>query len=125
MKDLKYLGAYSVPLAKTVSLLFGGWFNYFNVFFVFVLLPLADWVAGKGIKNHSWNSGHNVGRIVLYEFTRHVDHHFKSNEKNQVLNSYDEGPQLSFGYPTSILISFVPPLWFKVMNKRVPQEMIA
>ena len=75
-------------------------------------------------KNHSWNSDHNVGRIVLYELTRHSDHHFKSNKKYQVLNSYDEGPQLPFGYPTSILISFIPPLWFKIMNKRVPQEMI-
>lgn len=83
MKDLKYLGAYSVPLAKTVSFLFGGWFNYFNVFFVFVLLPLADWVAGKGKKNHSWNSDYNAGRIVLYELTRQGDHHFNQIKKTK------------------------------------------
>ena len=27
---------------------------------------------------HSWNSNHVVGRIILYELTRHSDHHFKS-----------------------------------------------
>ena len=26
--------------------------------------------------HHSWNSNHNIGRIVLYELTRHSDHHF-------------------------------------------------
>ena len=83
MKDLKYLGAYSVPLAKTVSLVLGGWFNCFNIFFVFVLLPSADRVAGKGKKNHSWNSDHNAGRIVLYELTRQGDHHFNQIKKTK------------------------------------------
>ena len=26
--------------------------------------------------HHSWNSNHTIGRIVLYELTRHSDHHF-------------------------------------------------
>ena len=72
--------------------------------------------------HHSWNSNHNIGRIVLYELTRHSDHHFKSAKKYQVLKSYDESPQLPFGYPASILLSFVPPLWFKIMNPLVPRK---
>lgn len=73
---------------------------------------------------HSWNSDHNVGRIVLYELTRHSDHHFKSGKKYQILDRFKESPQLPFGYPASILISFIPPLWFKIMNDRIPKEMI-
>tara|TARA_B100000780_G_scaffold24812_1_gene15783 strand:+ start:1290 stop:2339 length:1050 start_codon:yes stop_codon:yes gene_type:complete len=73
---------------------------------------------------HSWNSDHNVGRIVLYELTRHSDHHFKSGKKYQILNRFKESPQLPYGYPASILISFFPPLWFMIMNRRVPKEMI-
>src|SRR5690606_29761638 len=28
---------------------------------------------------HSWNSNHEIGRVVLYELTRHSDHHYKAN----------------------------------------------
>ena len=72
---------------------------------------------------HSWNSNHSIGRIVLYELTRHSDHHYKSSKKYQILDCYDESPQLPYGYPTSILLSLVPPLWFKIMNQRVPERM--
>ncbi|OUS01616.1 alkane 1-monooxygenase [Flavobacteriales bacterium 33_180_T64] len=73
---------------------------------------------------HSWNSNHIIGRIVLYELTRHSDHHFKSTKKYQTLNCYDESPQMPFGYPTSMVLAMIPPLWFNIMNKRVPREMI-
>ena len=73
---------------------------------------------------HSWNSNHLIGRIVLYELTRHSDHHYKSSKKYQVLDCHDESPQMPFGYPTSMVLSMIPPLWFKIMNKRVPREMI-
>jgi len=33
-------------------------------------------------------------------------------------------PQMPFGYPTSMVLAMVPPLWFKIMNKRVPKQMI-
>jgi len=68
---------------------------------------------------HSWNSNHEFGRIVLYELTRHSDHHFKANRKYQILRHHDESPQLPLGYPGSMLLSFVPPLWFMVMNKEL------
>lgn len=73
---------------------------------------------------HSWNSNHLIGRIVLYELTRHSDHHYKASKKYQVLEHKRESPQLPFGYPTSILIALVPPLWFKLMNPRVPRTML-
>ena len=73
--------------------------------------------------HHSWNSNHTVGRIVLYELTRHSDHHFISSKKYQVLESIEDSPQLPYGYPTSILISFFPPLWFKIMNPLVEHYM--
>ena len=72
---------------------------------------------------HSWNSNHTIGRIVLYELTRHSDHHFKSSKKYQVLESLDDCPHLPYGYPTSILLSFIPPLWFSIMNPLVKNHM--
>lgn len=73
---------------------------------------------------HSWNSNHIIGRIVLYELTRHSDHHYKSSKKYQILDCHEDSPQMPFGYPTSMVMSLIPPLWFSVMNKRVPKTMI-
>ena len=72
---------------------------------------------------HSWNSNHVMGRIVLYELTRHSDHHYKSSKKYQILDYHDISPQMPYGYPTSMVMSFLPPLWFKVMNPRIPESM--
>ncbi|MFK7936154.1 MAG: alkane 1-monooxygenase [Saprospiraceae bacterium] len=69
--------------------------------------------------HHSWNSNHEMGRIFLYELTRHSDHHFKATRKFQILRHFDESPQLPLGYPGSMLLALVPPLWFAVMNKEV------
>lgn len=74
---------------------------------------------------HSWNSNHVIGRILLYELTRHSDHHYKSSKKYQVLECHETSPQLPFGYPTSMVLALFPPLWFAIMNKRVPREMIS
>ncbi len=68
---------------------------------------------------HSWNSNHQIGRVVLYELTRHSDHHYKASRKYQVLRHFDESPQLPFGYPMSMVLALVPPLWFAIMNPRV------
>tara|TARA_Y100000739_G_scaffold227260_1_gene236401 strand:- start:1276 stop:2319 length:1044 start_codon:yes stop_codon:yes gene_type:complete len=73
--------------------------------------------------HHSWNSNHTIGRIVLYELTRHSDHHFKSSKKYQVLESLENCPHLPYGYPTSILLSLIPPIWFTIMNPLVRNHM--
>lgn len=68
---------------------------------------------------HSWNSNHELGRIMLYELTRHSDHHYLANKKYQVLDHHDDSPQLPLGYPASMLMALFPPLWFAVMNKKL------
>ncbi len=78
----------------------------------------------KVAKIHSWNSNHDIGRIFLYELTRHADHHYKASKKYQLLQHIDESPQLPTGYPGSIILALLPPLWFKIMNPRVPSEMV-
>ena len=103
----------------------------------FLLLETINYIEHYGLKRnqlasgrfervsekHSWNSNHVVGRIVLYELTRHSDHHYKSQKKYQILEYHDVSPQLPYGYPTSMVMSFFPPLWFYIMNKRVPESM--
>lgn len=72
---------------------------------------------------HSWNSNHVVGRIVLYELTRHSDHHYKASKKYQLLQYHEASPEMPYGYPTSLVLATIPPLWFRVMNARVPPAM--
>ena len=66
--------------------------------------------------HHSWNSNHVIGRMVLYELTRHSDHHYRAYKKYQTLENKPKSPQLPYGYPTSMLLSMLPPLWFRKMN---------
>ncbi|MEL6836104.1 MAG: alkane 1-monooxygenase [Bacteroidota bacterium] len=71
--------------------------------------------------HHSWNANYHLGRIMLYELTRHSDHHFIASKKYQILDHHEEAPVLPAGYPASILMAMVPPLWFMVMNRRLEQ----
>ncbi|MEL7119714.1 MAG: alkane 1-monooxygenase [Bacteroidota bacterium] len=68
---------------------------------------------------HSWNANYQLGRIMLYELTRHSDHHFLASKKYQILDHKEEAKQLPLGYPASMLMAMVPPLWFGVMNRRL------
>lgn len=70
---------------------------------------------------HSWNSDHILGRIMLIELTRHSDHHYKASRKYPTLRHLVTSPQLPLGYPGSMVLSWFPPIWFKIMNKRIVQ----
>jgi alkane 1-monooxygenase len=120
---------------------FCGWIGVASLVFAaivgFLLLESVNYIEHYGLTRkklpngkyervetyHSWNSNHEVGRIFLYELTRHADHHYKSTRPYQILRHWDESPQLPYGYPMSILIAFIPPLWFSIMNRRVENVM--
>jgi alkane 1-monooxygenase len=68
---------------------------------------------------HSWNSNHPLGRIMLFELSRHSDHHYMASRKYQILRNFENSPQMPTGYPGMMLLALVPPLWFKVMHKRI------
>lgn len=103
----------------------------------FLLLETINYIEHYGLRRnknnsgryervreiHSWNSNHLLGRILLFELTRHSDHHYRASKKYQILDHHDKSPQLPFGYPTSMVIALLPPIWFILMNKRVPTEM--
>ncbi|MCC5938570.1 MAG: alkane 1-monooxygenase [Lunatimonas sp.] len=74
------------------------------------------------VPKHSWNSDHEMGRIVLFELTRHSDHHYVASRKYQILRHLDESPQLPTGYPGSMLVALIPPLWFYLMNSRLDRH---
>jgi alkane 1-monooxygenase len=101
----------------------------------FLLLEMINYVEHYGLEriqhstgryeavkeHHSWNSDHRVSRMLLFELTRHSDHHLVATRPYQILRSPKFGPDLPSGYPGMILLALVPPVWFAVMDPKVEQ----
>ena len=99
----------------------------------FSLLELVNYIEHYGISRrelapkqyervnpmHSWNASHLISNFFLFQLQRHSDHHYNASKRYQVLDHFDESPQLPFGYPTMIIIALLPPLWFRMMNVRL------
>ena len=125
------------------SLFLGSIYAYFGsavlIYFLFaalvgiVLLETVNYIEHYGLyrqqrengnyeqvkRKHSWNSNHVIGRVVLFELSRHSDHHFKADRPYQLMETSDDSPVMPTGYPGMMLLSLIPPLFFKVMNHRV------
>ncbi|MEY3053240.1 MAG: Alkane 1-monooxygenase [Bacteroidota bacterium] len=98
----------------------------------FLLLESVNYIEHYGLRRrkvdgryertlpiHSWNSNHPLGRLMLLELSRHSDHHYQSSRKYPLLRHFEQSPQLPTGYPGMILLSLLPPLWFRVMHPRI------
>ena len=70
-------------------------------------------------RTHSWNSDHVIGKVMLFNLSRHSDHHYNGSKHYQLLKSLPESPQMPTGYPGMMLLALLPPLWFLVMNKKI------
>ncbi|ORV10116.1 alkane 1-monooxygenase [Mycobacterium celatum] len=68
---------------------------------------------------HSWNSDHIVTNLFLYHLQRHSDHHANPTRRYQTLRSMDGAPNLPSGYASLIGLTYLPPLWRRVMDHRV------
>jgi alkane 1-monooxygenase len=100
-----------------------------------ILLETANYIEHYGLlrkqnehgrfervkRNHSWNSNHQVGQVLLFNLSRHSDHHYNGSKHYQLLKTLPESPQMPTGYPGMMLLSLFPPLWFSVMNKKLKE----
>jgi alkane 1-monooxygenase len=71
---------------------------------------------------HSWNADHPLGRLLLFELTLHSDHHASPHRAYPALRSFTEAPQLPTGYPGMMVLSMVPPLYFRVMDRALTRD---
>lgn len=71
--------------------------------------------------HHSWNAAQRMTNLLLINLQRHSDHHVKPDRRFPLLRSWpeDAAPQLPHGYPLMVMLALAPPLWFRVMNRRV------
>ncbi len=102
----------------------------------FLLLETINYVEHYGLQRgrrpdgryervlpgHSWNSNHTLGRVLLFELTRHADHHANASRHFTQLRHHEEGPQLPTGYPGMILLALFPPAYRRVMERHIVRE---
>ena len=65
---------------------------------------------------HSWNASQRISNFLLFQLQRHSDHHAYAHKPFQVLDHYEESPQLPAGYSAMIILAMFPPFWFAVMH---------
>lgn len=71
---------------------------------------------------HSWNSNNVASNVLLYHLQRHSDHHANPIRRYQALRHVEEAPQLPTGYAGMIVLAAFPPLWRRVMDRRLLQH---
>ncbi len=70
-------------------------------------------------QEHSWNSNNVASNVLLYHLQRHSDHHAHPTRRYQALRHASEAPQLPTGYAGMIVLAWIPPLWRRVMDRRL------
>jgi alkane 1-monooxygenase len=68
---------------------------------------------------HSWNSNSVASNVLLYHLQRHSDHHANPLRRYQSLRHVGTAPQLPTGYAGMIVLAAIPPVWRRVMDRRV------
>lgn len=71
---------------------------------------------------HSWDSGHLFSTLHIFNLSLHSHHHLMASKKFFELELQKDSLKLPSGYPSMMLLSLVPPLWFKVMNPKIPNQ---
>jgi alkane 1-monooxygenase len=73
----------------------------------------------RTLPEHSWNSNNVASNVLLYHLQRHSDHHANPLRRYQALRHFDEAPQLPTGYAGMIVAAAIPPLWRRIMDRRL------
>ena len=79
-------------------------------------------VAGRFEKisaQHAWTSLQGKDGLNLFQVGKHADHHMHPSHTYEQLVHHHESPEQPTGYSGMIWLALVPPLWFRVMNKRI------
>mmetsp|Transcript_8335 Transcript_8335/g.25887 ORF Transcript_8335/g.25887 Transcript_8335/m.25887 type:complete len:566 (-) Transcript_8335:379-2076(-) len=83
-----------------------------------ISLPV-EWRYEPVALRHAWDSPTRLVNTFILKLQRHADHHVHAGKRYQQLTISDASPQLPGGYATMIVLAFVPPLWFAVMDPRL------
>lgn len=97
-----------------------------------VLLEYTNYIEHYGILRPdnsrvgyqtSWQSDTWMSRFLLYDLSRHADHHAHGARPFHQLRSFEEAPVLPGGYASLIVPALLPPWWFRLMHPKLKSEM--
>ncbi|WP_051189776.1 alkane 1-monooxygenase [Daejeonella oryzae] len=97
--------------------------------FANLLLEYTNYIEHYGLsrlskervnEQHSWQSDKVISRFFLIDLSRHADHHYHASKPFNQLLSHANSPVLPGGYASMFLPALIPPLWFKLVNNRIP-----
>jgi alkane 1-monooxygenase len=70
---------------------------------------------------HSWDSPRRLTNFFLFNLGLHADHHLRPLKPYESLHAEPEAPRLPTGYSGMLLVALVPPLWRRVMDRRLDE----
>jgi len=96
-------------------------------------LLLSDYVQHYGLRReqrpdgrfepigpqHSWNAPKWYSAAMMLNAPRHSDHHMRPARAFPALEVTQEMPKLPYSLPVMAVIALVPPLWRRVMDRRL------
>ncbi len=71
---------------------------------------------------HAWATGKKNNVFSLFGLENHADHHLYPGKPFTELIPVKGTPKQPADFSVMIFLVFIPPLWFKIMNKRIPSE---
>ena len=95
-----------------------------------ILLEYVNYMQHYGLRRevgerhtefHSWEHRGVWSRWTLLELPLHPAHHLKASTPMWDLQAYEDSPQLPSGYYVCFWLAIFPPLWKRVMGKRIEQ----
>jgi alkane 1-monooxygenase len=71
-------------------------------------------------RRHFRDADNFFSNCFLVRLRRHADHHTHPARPYQALLHHDDSRKLPTGYDGMMPLALIPPLWFAMMNARVP-----
>lgn len=130
-----YVGGAALVLALALAL--GGWrglvWQVALAGFATVQLLMSDYVQHYGLLRanradgkpepvaavHSWNAPHWASSALMLNAPRHSDHHAHPGRPYPALRLPGDAPLLPHALPVMAVIALLPPLWRRVMDRRL------
>ncbi|MFC3615529.1 alkane 1-monooxygenase [Lutimaribacter marinistellae] len=102
-----------------------------------IQLLLADYIQHYGLRRkaradgrteptgpaHSWNAPHWYSAAMMLNAPRHSDHHTNPGRIYSALRLEADMPRWPYSMPVMATIALIPPLWRRVMDRRVRRVM--
>ena len=69
---------------------------------------------------HVWDCANRVSDLLLFNLPRHAHHHLHPSDTADLLLRVQQAPQMPTGYAGMVLLASLPPLYRRVMRRRLP-----